>query len=180
MWSRSGQKTQKFILRSALRPNQISFSHSLGQKRECRSPRRPPRTRPLYLGKRTRCSSIACGRFDSPVVRLCYCSCYGTPSTHPLRGDERRTLSRDWPRGDARYDKRSVASIVKHRWPLGGLRPIVRSSMARLVPQLGQNTSSQACRRAGPLGGSADHTPTNGQTLDSPIRPPPLPIVIRG
>jgi hypothetical protein len=26
-----GKKTQKFILRSALRPNQISFSHSLGQ-----------------------------------------------------------------------------------------------------------------------------------------------------
>jgi hypothetical protein len=26
------KKTQKFILRSALRPNQISFSHSLGQK----------------------------------------------------------------------------------------------------------------------------------------------------
>jgi hypothetical protein len=25
------KKTQKFILRSALRPNQISFSHSLGQ-----------------------------------------------------------------------------------------------------------------------------------------------------
>jgi hypothetical protein len=25
------KKTQKFVLRSALRPNQISFSHSLGQ-----------------------------------------------------------------------------------------------------------------------------------------------------
>ena len=27
------EKTQKFVLRSALRPNQISFSHSLGQSR---------------------------------------------------------------------------------------------------------------------------------------------------
>jgi hypothetical protein len=41
LWSRSEQKTQKFILRSALRPNQISFSHSLGQKQpRCSSPAR--------------------------------------------------------------------------------------------------------------------------------------------
>jgi hypothetical protein len=31
-WSRAEQKTQKFVLHSALRPNQISFSHSLGQE----------------------------------------------------------------------------------------------------------------------------------------------------
>jgi hypothetical protein len=30
LWSRAEQKKQKFVLRSALRPNQISFSHSLG------------------------------------------------------------------------------------------------------------------------------------------------------
>jgi hypothetical protein len=30
------EKTQKFILRSALRPNQISFSHSLGPRRNPR------------------------------------------------------------------------------------------------------------------------------------------------
>jgi hypothetical protein len=31
------KKTQKFILRSALRPNQISFSHSLGHERRIRA-----------------------------------------------------------------------------------------------------------------------------------------------
>ena len=39
------KKTQKFVLRSALRPNQISFSH--GQDPECRAP-------PLPLGPRAR------------------------------------------------------------------------------------------------------------------------------
>jgi hypothetical protein len=31
------KKTQKFVLRSALRPNQISFSHSLGHDRPTRA-----------------------------------------------------------------------------------------------------------------------------------------------
>ena len=44
LWSRSEQKAQKFVLRSALRPNQISFSHSLGQNLPCHSLRRHGRS----------------------------------------------------------------------------------------------------------------------------------------